>query len=239
MGFTLDKVAPWGRSYEEYVDMFDLSASDLQRHILGCGDGPAGFNATLTKQGGNVISVDPIYAFDAAQIRNRISETYETVMAQMRKNQVDYVWSVVSTVEDLGRIRMSAMNAFLLDFDAGIKEGRYIVGELPSLPFRNKRFDIALSSHFLFLYCTHLSAEFHLQSLQEMLRVAHEVRVFPVLTLDGNLSPYLNLVTKHLANYGFSVELRRVPYEFQRGGNEMLLIKSIQPRTQINECRPC
>ncbi len=227
MGFTLDKVVPWGRSYDEYVSMFDLSASDLQLHILGCGDGPAGFNAMLTKQGGNVISFDPIYAFDAAQIRNRISETYETVMTQMRKNQVDYVWNVISSVEDLGRTRIAAMDTFLLDLGTGIKEDRYIAGELPSLPFRNKRFDIALSSHFLFLYSAHLSAEFHLHSLQEMLRVAHEVRVFPVLTLDGNLSPYLNLVTKHFANYGFSVELRRVAYEFQRGGNEMLLIKPV------------
>ena len=32
--------------------MFDLSAADLGRRILGCGDGPASFNAELTAQGG-------------------------------------------------------------------------------------------------------------------------------------------------------------------------------------------
>lgn len=48
MGFALDKVVPWGRSYEEYISMFDLSEADLQLRILGCGDGPAGFNSVLS-----------------------------------------------------------------------------------------------------------------------------------------------------------------------------------------------
>jgi hypothetical protein len=205
--------------------MFGLSERDLQLRILGCGDGPAAFNAVLTKQGGRVVSFDPIYAFDAAQIRKRISETYETVMAQLRKHRADYVWDAISSVEDLGRIRMSAMATFLRDYDTGVREGRCLAGELPSLPFECGQFDIALSSHFLFLYSDHLTAEFHLKALGEMLRVAHEVRVFPVLTLDGNTSPHLDIVAEHFAKGGFSVGLRRVPYEFQRGGNEMLLIK--------------
>jgi len=227
MGFTLEKVVPWGRSYDEYVSMFGLTEVDLGLRILGCGDGPAAFNSVLTKQGGNVVSVDPIYVFNAEQVRGRISETYETVMAQMCKNQSDYVWGAIPSVEQLGSLRMSAMETFLADFDAGKNEGRYIPGELPSLPFENGKFDIALSSHFLFLYSVHLSAEFHLQALQEMLRVAREVRVFPMLTLDGASSPHLHFVNEHLGNHGFAVEVKRVPYEFQRGGNEMLVIKPV------------
>lgn len=57
MGFTLDQVVPWGRSYEEYLAMFALTEADLHKRILGCGDGPASFNAELTKRGGKVISV--------------------------------------------------------------------------------------------------------------------------------------------------------------------------------------
>ena len=227
MGFTLDKVVPWGRSYDEYVNMFGLTEVDLRLRILGCGDGPAGFNSELTQRGGNIVSVDPIYVFSSEQIRDRISETYETVMTQMRKNHNDYVWGVIPSVEQLGRLRMSAMEIFLADFDAGKQAGRYIPGELPSLPFVNGEFDIALSSHFLFLYSTHLSADFHLQAIQEMLRVSREVRVFPLLTLNGATSPHLHFVIDHFVNHGFVVEVKQVLYEFQRGGNEMLVIKHI------------
>jgi hypothetical protein len=227
MGFALDKVVPWGRSYEEYVNMFGLSEADLQRRILGCADGPAGFNAVLTSQGGNVVSLDPIYAFDTTQIRDRISETYEMVMAQLRENQNDYVWTAIPSVEALGRTRKSAMETFLSDFEAGKRAGRYVAGELPSLPFRSGAFDIAVSSHFLFLYSAHLSIEFHLESLQEMLRVAHEARVFPILTLEGEPSPHVDRVNGHFAARGFRIAVKRVPYEFQRGGNQMLLIKPV------------
>ena len=224
MGFTLDKVVPWGRSFEEYVAMFDLAQDDLQLRILGCGDGPAGFNVTLTERGGKVVSCDPIYGFDAAQIARRISATYDAVMAQLRENRADYIWRVIPSVEALGEIRMVAMSSFLLDFEAGKLQGRYVVGELPSLPFDDGAFDIALSSHFLFLYSDHLSAGFHLRALREMLRVAREVRVFPLLTLDGKPAPYVNLVVGELARCGFNARTRRVSYEFQRGGNEMLII---------------
>ena len=225
MGFTLDKVVPWGRSFDEYVRMFCLSAADLRLRILGCGDGPAGFNATLSLEGGSVVSFDPIYIFSAAQIRNRISETYDAVMEQIRLNQADYLWDVISSVEDLGRARMSAMDSFLADFETGKRDGRYIAGELPSLPFENASFDLALSSHFLFLYSNHLTAEFHLESLKAMLRVAKEVRVFPTLTLDGKPSQHINFVTARLKGDGYCAELKAVPYEFQRGGNQMLVVK--------------
>ncbi|WP_415878216.1 SAM-dependent methyltransferase [Methylomonas sp. TEB] len=225
MAFTLDKVVPWGRSYAEYVSMFSLSEADLGRHILGCGDGPAGFNAELTQCGGHIVSVDPVYMFDVEQIKSRIAETYETVMAQTLENQRDFIWDVIPSIEALGEIRMTAMDTFLADFELGKQQGRYLAGELPALPFEDRQFDMALSSHFLFLYSAHLSAEFHLQAVQEMLRVAREVRIFPLLALDGAISPYLSQVCEEFTGRGFDVQIVKVNYEFQRGGNQMLVIK--------------
>lgn len=48
MPFSIDRVIPWGRTLAEYRAMFDLSESDLCGRILGCGDGPASFNAEMT-----------------------------------------------------------------------------------------------------------------------------------------------------------------------------------------------
>jgi len=39
--FTLDRVVPWGRSYDEYWRMFALSDDDARGRLLGCADGPA------------------------------------------------------------------------------------------------------------------------------------------------------------------------------------------------------
>jgi len=227
MKFTLEKVVPWGRSYNEYVNMFTLTENNLTQRILGCGDGPAAFNSEMAQRGGKVISVDPIYVFETAQIRERIADTFDTVMAQMSKSQNDYIWDAIRSVEDLGTVRMSAMEEFLADYDTGKQEGRYVAGELPTLQFDDGQFDIALSSHFLFLYSPHLPTDFHVQALTEMLRVSREARVFPLLSLDGTVSSHLPMVTKHFERNGFDIEIRRVSYEFQRGGNEMLVIKHV------------
>jgi SAM-dependent methyltransferase len=224
MAFSLEDIVPWGRSYAEYLAMFNLGEAELARRILGCGDGPAGFNAGLSQRGGQVVSVDPVYAFDAGQIEARIAAVYPTVLAQARANREDFVWEAIASVEHLGAIRMEAMNCFLADFAAGKRQGRYLTSALPVLPFPDQAFDLALCSHLLFLYSAHFDLEFHLQALLEMLRVAKEARIFPVLQLDGAPSPYIGPVCERLAAAGFACALQGVAYEFQRGGNQMLRI---------------
>jgi hypothetical protein len=64
----LRETVPWGRSYDEYVRMFALSERDLALPIVGCGDGPAAFNAEMSLRGHRVVSVDPLYRFSAAEI---------------------------------------------------------------------------------------------------------------------------------------------------------------------------
>ena len=222
MTFTLDKVVPWGRSFDEYVAMFSLSKSDLAGCILGCGDGPASFNSILTKRGGKIISVDPLYRFSADEIKNRINETYHEIIEQTRKNKKEFAWNNIRSVEEMGRIRMKAMEEFLSDYEAGREEGRYVEADLPSLPFGDKEFTLAICSHFLFLYSEQLSEEFHIQSIKELCRVSNEVRIFPLLELGAIKSRHLEPVIAKIQEHGYNLEVTRVPYEFQKGGNEVL-----------------
>jgi hypothetical protein len=224
MSFTLEKVVPWGRSFDEYVGMFDLSQADLCGRILGCGDGPAAFNASLTRQGGRVVSIDPLYRFSSEDIRRRIGETYEDVVEQTRKNKHEFVWTSIKSVDELGRLRMAAMEAFLSDYPLGVQQGRYVEASLPNLPFADKEFDIAICSHLLFLYSDQLSADFHAASIRELCRVAKEVRVFPLLELGARESRHLQSVTAALTSAGYAVTIHPVPYEFQRGGNRMMQV---------------
>ena len=225
MPFSIDRVVPWGRSLEEYRAMFSLSEDDLGRRILGCGDGPASFNAELTARGGSVVSVDPLYRFSGAAIERRVQETFPTVMAQTRANRDDFVWTHVRSLEDLGRRRMQALHGFLADYEDGRRSGRYVDAALPALPFADAAFELALSSHFLFLYSAQFDLDFHRAALREMLRVAAEVRVFPLLQLGGAPSPHVAGVREALTAAGVGVTVEPVPYEFQRGGNRMLRLR--------------
>ncbi len=217
-------IVPWGRSFREYVDMFHLSDEDLDRTIPGCGDGPASFNCEMTRQGNSVISVDPIYNFDRDAIKKRIDEIYVEVLEQTRANRDKFVWENISSVEELGGIRMESMKLFLDDFECGKQQGRYVAGELPELPFKGDSFDMVLVSHLLFLYSEQLSLEFHLRAIDELLRVAGEVRIFPLLDLNSRRSLHVDEVIDYVAEKGYLVREEKVKYEFQKGGNRMLRV---------------
>jgi hypothetical protein len=198
MVYKYEKAVPWGRSFAEYQRMFRLTSEDLERNILGCADGPASFNAGMARQKRRVVSCDPLYEFATDQIKQRIDVTYEDVMELTRHNKDEFVWNLISSLDELGRLRLEAMHDFLADYEAGKKEGRYIPAALPDLPFAPSTFDLALCSHFLFFYSDTLSHEFHRRAVDELCRVAHEVRIFPILTYNAEPSTLVQPIVDHL-----------------------------------------
>lgn len=224
MAFKLNNVVPWGRSFEEYRLMFKLNDEDINKKIAGFGDGPASFNYEATKKGYSVTSFDPIYEFTREQLYNRINQVRHIVMEQMRENADNYVWKNIKDLDGLERLRMSAMELFLSDYEKGRSEKRYVYHELPKpVDVKDKAFDLGLSSHFLLMY-TELGYDFHIKAISEMLRACKEVRIFPVLDLDGNSSE----LTANVIDYfrqKYVVEMQQTEYEFQKGGNKLLVIK--------------
>jgi SAM-dependent methyltransferase len=217
MRITLDNVVPWGRSFEEYRRMFALTDGDLKSAILGCADGPASFNAEGTAKGCLVTSCDPIYTLGQDVIRQRIVDTSPQIIEYARQNVQAFVWSdQIPDPEALGRQRMLTMDRFLEDFDAGLCDARYVAGELPRLPFENDRFEIAVCSHFLYLYSTQLTEQFHLDSIKELIRVAKEVRMFPLTQLGSTPSPYVEAVAAVFREKQYRVAVETVDYEFPR-----------------------
>ena len=217
-------LVPFGRSFDEYRRIFGLEESAGSRKILGVADGPASFNAEAASSGWNVTSVDPIYRFRGEEIRGRFEAIVDEVIEQVRAIPDDWVWSYHLSPDDLRERRTAVLRRFREDYEQGRRESRYVDASLPRLPFTDDEFDLALCSHFLFLYAAHLDTPFHLESMRELLRVAPEVRVFPLVDLEANRSVHVDAVDASLRAAGYSVHVEKVDYEFQRGGDEMLVV---------------
>jgi SAM-dependent methyltransferase len=226
---NLDSIIPWGRSFDEYRRMFALSEADLAGRILGCGDGPASFNAEATGRGHEIVSCDPIYEFSADEIERRVSDSYEKVISQVKQSTDGFVWDYFRDADDLGQHRLAAMRTFLADFQRGKQDGRYVVAALPSLPFPPRSFTLALVSHLLFLYSEEHLLTDHVSAIDELLRVADEIRIFPLLGLDRRWSPHVEPVRRHLEQGGYTVTIAPVDYEFQKAadhaGNRMMTVR--------------
>lgn len=117
------------------------------------------------------------------------------------------MWTYYKSREGFRKYLKQALIKFNTIFSAGEQQSRYRIGALP---------------HLLFLYSDHFDGAFHQAAIQEMLRVAAEIRVFPLLTLSGEYSPYVEPVIQTLRADGLTVSIQKVAYELQRGGNEML-----------------
>lgn len=225
MVMKLEKVVPFGRSFNEYKLMFDLSPEDLQQRILGVGDGPASFNTEGTEQGHSIISIDPIYQFSGEEIKQRFDTVVDNIINQIINTPNNWVWSYHKNPQELKASRIKTTETFVRDYDRGKQEGRYLTQELPSLNFSDRSFDLALCSHFLFLYSAQYDYEFHLAAIKEMVRVSKEVRIFPLLNLMQEVSPYLDNIVEYFAGLGYYTKVAKVPYELQPGGNKMLKIE--------------
>jgi hypothetical protein len=225
MAVELENVVPLGRSLKEYRLMFDLTDENLDKQILGVADGIASFNAEMSGLGKTVVSVDPLYRFEGENIKKQFYNAIDLVVDQLKATRKDYIWNIFKSPDEYKEYRIQTLDKFIGDYDLGKRERRYVIGELPSLDIEDSSFDLALCAHFLFFYSEQLDYKFHLASVKEILRTANEVRIFPLLDVKSiNRSVHLDPIMRELESQGFSVELREVEYEMQRGGNLMLRI---------------
>lgn len=226
--FEVDNCAIIGRTFMEYVSMFDLDPMILEdRSVLDCPSGVGSFVATANERGIPAVGADVIYGLSPDQLEQRCREDYEYVANQLPEKADLFNWEFYGDIEGRRQLLKQAYKTFLDDYATERERDRYVHAALPELPFESDSFSLVLSAHFLFLYGDRLDYEFHLASLRELARVAaDEVRVFPLVELDTEQYHHLNAVIEALREDGFAVERVDVPFEFQKGANEMLVISS-------------
>lgn len=220
MDATLNHVVISGHTLDDYRRMFDLDSLDLRKSIINFGCGFDSFNAEMYHQKKTVTSCDSIYNYDFASLQEYVGQTLA--------NMMDYFCSSnQSTLEDtdhfIAQKRKSA-ETFLHDFPLGLQQKRYQNFCTSSSEPIVGKFQLALSSHYLFVRAD-LTLEAHLRAITEACRVAHELRIFP-LNENDVVSPILGPVLLELQKRNFGLEIRQVDYEIQKGSNAMLRVWS-------------
>ncbi|MEU8901006.1 methyltransferase domain-containing protein [Nocardia sp. NPDC048505] len=213
------------RSLAEYRAIFELTDADLQGRILDCPGGAASFTVEASALGARVTAADPIYSRSAQRLRElAVSETDRgSDWAAAHRDRYRWDW-YDGDPERHRAVRHAAAARFADDLNEHPE--RYIAAELPSLPFRDNSFDLALSSHLLFTYADRLDAHFHLTALLELSRVSSgEVRLYPLVDHIGRHHDVLvEQLRKELRHKGIHTSLRETEYEFHHGAHTMLVL---------------
>lgn len=212
------------RSFQEYEAFFALTPADLEGRILDCSAGASSFVAEAAARGATVTAADPVYVAPFEAVGREAVDSNRRGNTLLDEHDDRFVWAWYGTPARRTEMRRAALEAFLDDFRAA--PSRYVAASLPDLPFPDAAFDLALCSHLLFTWADTLDEQWHEEALRELLRVAHEVRVFPlVLQGSGAPVPFLPTLMERLRSEGYGAELKSVEYEFQVGASQMLKLR--------------
>ncbi|WP_214481734.1 SAM-dependent methyltransferase [Bacillus sp. SM2101] len=220
----LERIIFIGRTFKEYMDMFSFSEDDLStKKILDCPAGACSFAAIGEKVGLNITACDIVYDYSVEALKGKGLRDIAHAMKHMEQAKSNYIWNYFGNLDGLRKHRESA----LYDCTTHMKQSsdRYISATLPTLPFANEQFDITLSAHFLFMYADRLDYDFHIETIDELLRVTKdEVRIFPLLDLEGTRYEHIDRIINSLTAQGYKVDELSSNYEFQKNANSMLKI---------------
>ena len=223
--FKTDDVVLLGRTFDEYVGMFALDEATLQNsRILDAASGVSSFCAEAAARGYQVTASDRIYSLSAGEIERKCRRDLDNMIVQLAGITENYIWDFFPNLDALQAQRERAYRGFIVDYRQH-GSTRYLSTEYPNSRFATGQFDLALVSHFLFLYDDQLDYDFHQQTLLELLRIAREVRLFPLVNMRTERA---SAIAKIAADPAFSAyEIRVVPvdYEFIRNSREMMVIR--------------
>lgn len=217
----------YGRTFSEYRRMFDLGIPDLvERRVLDCPGGPGSFTPVANAVGADATAVDPVYGPPVEDLADLCEETIEGMAAQIREKTDYFDWTFYGDVETRVRYAHAAATRFLADYAHDPE--RYVEAALPDLPLADDDVDLACSANLLFLYDDRFDEAFHVDAARELCRVAREeVRLSGLQNLAAEPSAHAEPVVAALEADGLAVERRTVPYRFQPGPTEQLVVAGV------------
>ncbi|MGN7413268.1 SAM-dependent methyltransferase [Paenibacillus sp. SAF-068] len=223
-GLELTQIVFIGRTFGEYMKMFNLTVEDLRgKSILDCPGGACSFSSQARKLGAEPMAADIAYQYEINELEVKGFQDIEHTMKQMEPVQGIYVWDQFGSIQGLKEERTRAITDCIADMRNF--PDCYVATVLPDLPFADEQFDLTLSAHFLFTYADRLDVDFHVATVMELLRVSkREVRIFPTVDLSGERYKHMDALKLLLEERGYTVSEEPTSYEFQRNAHTMLQI---------------
>lgn len=218
------RLALWGQHLDEYIDMFALSNTDLDKRFLEYNSGASAFNTELTKRSLSCVSCDPWFDLHKQSLAKKIKLNFNERLKQLQDNSKNIDLTRYGSFENLIRYRQEGIDLFLEDYELGIKDGRYLAINGLELPFENFAFDFVLAANNFFSDLDFQTVEYHLTLIKELARVAKDVRIFPLVDTNGEPSSLLGPILLGLNQDNYGVEVRDVAYHLQIRGNAMLRV---------------
>lgn len=202
----------WGHQFSDYQQMFDLTSDISSQRILEFACGPTMVNRELTTKGVNIHSCDPWFEANVDEMREKFESHFQHQIHRMQTHPDAFNLKKLGGLDTFVQQRQQGFNHFFEDYPQGFQQHRYVGVSQNRLPYSNHRFDMALCANFLFADLSLQDLDFHLHWIEELLRVAHDVRIYPLTNKYGKPSELLGPVLLALQQLGIQATVQDVPF---------------------------
>lgn len=216
----------WGHHLAEYMEMFGLTDHLLKLKILEFASGPTTVNKELNQKGTYIRSYDPWFSTDFEGMQSRFLNHFQEQLKRVEKHPERFDFNKYGGIETFLHKRKQGVEEFFLDYPKGLKEERYCPFSPKKTPFSNSSFDLVLCSNYFFADIPEQDLNFHLQWIQELTRVANEVRIYPLTDQTGQVSQLLGPTLLALQQHSYQVAIEEVPFRLVPNSKAMLRIRS-------------
>lgn len=234
--FQIDRVACFGRTMNEYVEMFNLDLELLKgTSILDCASGPASFAAEAQRKNIKVVACDPLYSKPIDEIMESAQHDIPACIRETQRHRDRFVRNTNEDDVNFLNEKLKALTLFAADYRKIDACRRYVPGAFPHLPFYDDCFDMVLCGNLLFLYSdietggilenSPFDYLFHHRALHEMLRIARkEVRIYPVVGPNRKKHPFIEELLQDESFFSYDMQFETVMMKDIKGATQMLRI---------------
>jgi len=167
----------------------------------------------------------PEYGPTATDLEPLCRRSVADNVEQLYEKRDLFVWDYYGDVETRGRYQRAAAERFLADY--ATHPERYVASRAAGPALRRRRLRPDAVGQPALPVRRPAGGGFHHEAMAELSRVTDgEVRVFTLASLDRERSEFVEPVVERLRADGHGVEFREVPYEFQPGATEMLVVEA-------------
>lgn len=221
-------VAMTCRSFKEYEEMFMLDEHSLKKgRVLDVASGGSSFVAELSKRGYDAVAVDPLYRLSVEEMNTFGNKEIEIAAQKLEKVKHLYEWDSYESLDAHNEIRVHSFQQFLDSYKQDVKKKKYVTASLPSFPFDDDTFSLILCNHFLFLYQEQFDFKFHLEAIEEMIRVTKKggsIRIYPIVDFKYQIYPHLDELIETLNKIDVSAKIYGTNFRFLPSANHFLQI---------------
>jgi hypothetical protein len=217
-----------GYHIDDYRQMFGLVDADFNASLLEYCSGVTAVNAELHARHQSMTSCDPWFANDLTHLEQLAHSNFKAAVHALQQRSPQSNSSHQTALAALIDTRRKGIEAGLNDYESGRSQKRYLPLENHRLPFDDFMFDIALCANWFFSDIKQQDVEFHVDSIRELVRVAKEVRIFPLVGENGEPSSLLGPTLLKLQQANFGVEIRKVDVHAPMNGDAMLRVWAIE-----------